>query len=39
MNVHQRLLLKTMIAHIDFVDEQIDLLDSEVAQRLAPFSG
>ncbi len=37
MNVHQRLLLKTMIAHIDFVDEQIDLLDSEVAQRLAPF--
>jgi transposase len=31
------LMLKTMIAHIDFVDEQIDGLDQEVAKRLDPF--
>lgn len=37
MNPHQRLMLKTMIAHIDFVDEQIDDLDQEVAKRLNPF--
>lgn len=37
MNAHQRLMLKTMIAHIDFVNEQIEAMDQEVAQRLAPF--
>jgi len=37
MNPHQRLMLKTMIAHIDFVDVQIDGLDQEVSKRLDPF--
>jgi transposase len=37
MNAHQRLMLKTMIAHIDFVSEQIEAMDQEVAQRLDPF--
>jgi transposase len=37
MNRHQRLMLETMIQHIDFLDEQITSLDEEVAQRLGPF--
>lgn len=37
MNPHQRLMLKTMVTHIDFIDEQILLLDQEVANRLDPF--
>jgi transposase len=35
MNPHQRLMLKTMMIHIDFLNEQIELLDQEVSQRLS----
>lgn len=37
MQSHQRLMLKTMLAHTDFLDEQIIELDTEVAKRLGPF--
>jgi transposase len=37
MSAHQRLMLKTMLTHIDFLNEQITELDAEVAQRLDPF--
>ncbi|WP_066303895.1 IS110 family transposase [Bacillus sp. FJAT-29814] len=33
---HQRLMLKIILGHIDFLTEQIELLDQEVAKRLAP---
>ncbi|MBP1989539.1 hypothetical protein J2Z66_001137 [Paenibacillus eucommiae] len=34
---HQRLLLKTILAHIDFLTEQMDMLDQKVARRLSPY--
>lgn len=34
---HQRLMLKTQLAHIDFLDEQIALLDEEIKRRMFPF--
>lgn len=37
MNPHQRVMLKTMISHIDFLDERIIELDLEVAERLNPY--
>jgi transposase len=37
MSAHQRLMLKTMLTHIDFINEQIIELDTEVAKRLDPF--
>ena len=37
MSSHQRMMLKTMLTHIDFLNEQIIELDMEVAKRLAPF--
>ncbi|ASJ53979.1 IS110 family transposase [Brevibacillus formosus] len=37
MSAHQRLMLKTMLTHIDFLNEQIVDLDMEVAKRLDPF--
>ncbi|MGG4070881.1 IS110 family transposase [Bacillus tropicus] len=37
MSAHQRLMLKTMLTHVDFLNEQITELDAEVAKRLAPF--
>jgi len=37
MSAHQRLMLKTMLTHIDFINEQIVELDTEVAKRLDPF--
>jgi hypothetical protein len=36
MTAHQRLMLKTMLTHIDFLNEQILELDMEVAKRLDP---
>lgn len=33
-NPHQRLMLKTILGHIDFLSEQIEMLDQEVAQRV-----
>ena len=32
---HQRLMLKTILGHIDFLTEQIEMLDQEVAKRLS----
>ncbi|MFC4411619.1 IS110 family transposase [Chungangia koreensis] len=37
INPHQRLMLKTILKHIDFLTEQIEMLDEEVAQRVRPF--
>ncbi|TNJ60811.1 IS110 family transposase, partial [Paenibacillus hemerocallicola] len=37
MSSHQRMMLKTMLTHVDFLSEQIAELDAEVAKRLAPF--
>jgi transposase len=37
MSAHQRLMLKTMLTHVDFLNEQITELDAEVAGRLEPF--
>lgn len=37
MSTHQRLMLKTMLTHVDFLNEQITELDAEVAGRLDPF--
>jgi transposase len=34
---HQRMMLKTILTHIDFLTEQIDTLDQEVAQRVSDF--
>jgi transposase len=34
---HQRFLIAQQLAHIDYLDEAIDHLSAEVAQRLAPF--
>ncbi len=35
INPHQRLMLKTILTHIDFLSEQIELLNLEVATRLS----
>ncbi|MFB7639518.1 IS110 family transposase [Peribacillus butanolivorans] len=34
VNPHQRMMLKTILTHIDFLTEQIENLDQEVAQRV-----
>ena len=34
---HQRMMLKTILTHIDFLTEQINTLDQEVAQRVSDF--
>ncbi|MFC0335304.1 IS110 family transposase, partial [Paenibacillus sepulcri] len=36
-SAHQRIMLKTMLTHVDFLNEQILELDTEVAKRLDPF--
>jgi transposase len=36
---HHRQLLAMQLAHIDFLDEQIDALSAEITQRLATLSG
>ena len=38
VNPHQRLMIKTILTHIDFLSEQITVLDQEVATRVVPFS-
>jgi transposase len=35
VNPHQRLMLKTILTHIDFLSEQIDMLDQEIAERVS----
>ncbi|MFT4417324.1 IS110 family transposase [Fredinandcohnia humi] len=37
INFHQRLMLKTILKHIDFLTEQIEMLDQEVAKRVDFF--
>jgi transposase len=34
---HQRLMIKTILTHIDFLTEQIDMLDQEVARRVSSY--
>jgi transposase len=34
---HQRMLLGSLLHHLDFLDKEISRLDSEVAQRMRPF--
>ena len=34
---HQRLMIKTILTHIDFLTDQIDLLDQEVASRTEAY--
>ncbi len=34
---HQRMLLDSLLRHITFLDEEIERLDGEVAQRMRPF--
>lgn len=35
INSHQRLMLKTILKHIDFLTEQIEMLDQKVAERVS----
>ncbi len=37
INSHQRLMLKTILGHIDFLTEQINMLDQEVAARVSTY--
>jgi len=37
ISTHQRLMIKTILSHIDFLTEQIDMLDQEVACRVSSF--
>jgi transposase len=37
VNPHQRLMLKTILTHIDFLTEQIELLDKEIAERVSKY--
>lgn len=34
---HQRMMLKTILTHIDFLTEQIEMLDQEVAKRMSSY--
>ncbi len=37
VNPHQRMMLKTILTHIDFLTEQIEKLDTEVTQRVSSY--
>jgi transposase len=37
VNPHQRLMLKTILTHFDFLTEQIEILDQEIAQRVSAY--
>ncbi|RFU69842.1 IS110 family transposase [Peribacillus saganii] len=37
VNPHQRLMLKTILTYIDFLTDQIELLDNEIAQRVSLY--
>ena len=34
---HQKMMLKTQLSHIDFLDQQIVILNEEVQQRMQPY--
>jgi transposase len=36
---HQKVLLRTQLKHIDFLDEQIQELNKEIRERMLPFKG
>jgi transposase len=37
VNPHQRLMLKTILTHIDFLTDQIEMLDREIAHRVSSY--
>jgi transposase len=37
VGTHQRFMLQSQLRHLDFLDEELERLDQEVAQRMAPF--
>ncbi|TKI54824.1 IS110 family transposase [Brevibacillus antibioticus] len=37
VNPHQRLMIKTILNHIEFLNEQVEKLDREVSQRVTSF--
>jgi transposase len=37
VGTHQRFLLAQQLAHLDFLDEQIDRVSAEIAERMRPF--
>ncbi|MGG1680321.1 IS110 family transposase, partial [Neobacillus sp. NRS-1170] len=37
VNPHQRLMLKTILTHIEFLTDQIDMLDQEISQRVSSY--
>jgi len=37
VNPHQRLMIKTILIHIEFLNEQVEKLDREVSQRVISF--
>ncbi|WP_375090599.1 IS110 family transposase [Peribacillus sp. RS7] len=37
VNPHQRLMLKTILTHIDFLSAQIEMLDQEIARRVSSY--
>lgn len=37
MSAHQRFMLKSLLDHLDFLDQEVSKLDEEVAQRMHPF--
>lgn len=39
VEAHQRFLIAQQLAHIDYLDESIERLSAEVAERVAPFEG
>jgi transposase len=36
---HQKMVLSAQLKHIDFLNQQIALLDREIAERMSPFEG
>ena len=34
---HQKMMLKTQLSHIDFMDQQIELLSEEIQHRMQPY--
>jgi len=37
MGAHQRMMLQSLLRHLEFLDEEIPRLDTEVAERVRPF--
>lgn len=39
VGAHQRLLLRSLLRHLDFLDDEIAQMDDEIAERMRPFEG